>query len=168
MNIDQNGVVEETRRSKRVIDLVVILVLAIVVFIVATLFDILERIVAFSQQHENWEIDEIITVSIFLVVALAVFSLRRFRELKSSECELKQRYNDLQETQREIHQLRGIFPICASCKKIRDDQGFWHQVESYIRNHSEAEFSHGICPECMKKLYPDFVENDESDTNPSS
>jgi hypothetical protein len=51
--------------------------------------------------------------------------------------------------------LTGFLPICASCKKIRDDKGYWEQVEVYIRDHSEAEFSHGICPECMKKLYPD-------------
>ncbi len=45
-------------------------------------------------------------------------------------------------------------PICASCKKIRDDQGYWQQVEVYIRDHSDAEFSHGICPDCMAELYP--------------
>jgi hypothetical protein len=57
----------------------------------------------------------------------------------------------------EIRQLRGIMPICASCKKIRDDEGFWHQVEAYIGDHSEAEFTHGICPDCMHQLYPDFI-----------
>jgi hypothetical protein len=56
----------------------------------------------------------------------------------------------------EIRQLKGILPICASCKKIRDDKGYWNQIESYIRDHSEAEFSHGICPDCAKKLYPGF------------
>lgn len=60
----------------------------------------------------------------------------------------------------EIKTLRGIFPICASCKKIRDDKGYWNQIEAYIRDRSEAEFSHSICPECAKKLYPDlFDEN---------
>lgn len=51
--------------------------------------------------------------------------------------------------------LSGFLPICASCKKIRDDKGYWQQIESYIRDHSEAEFSHGICPDCAHKLYPD-------------
>ena len=55
-----------------------------------------------------------------------------------------------------ISTLRGLLPICANCKKIRDDEGYWHQVEVYLREHSEAEFTHGICPECMRKLYPDF------------
>lgn len=54
----------------------------------------------------------------------------------------------------ELKILRGILPICASCKKIRDDSGYWEQIESYIRNHSEAEFSHSLCPDCAKKLYP--------------
>jgi hypothetical protein len=56
----------------------------------------------------------------------------------------------------EVKILRGFIPICASCKKIRDDQGYWTQIEAYIRDHSEAEFSHSICPECAMKLYPDF------------
>jgi len=57
-----------------------------------------------------------------------------------------------------IKKLSGLLPICASCKKIRDDQGYWTQIESYIREHSEADFSHGICPSCIKKLYPDYID----------
>jgi len=52
-----------------------------------------------------------------------------------------------------------MLPICASCKKIRDDQGYWQQVESYIIQHSEAQFSHSICPECARKLYPEFYDD---------
>lgn len=62
---------------------------------------------------------------------------------------------------RRMKYLVGILPICASCKKIRDDEGHWHQIESYIRDRSEAEFSHGICPECSKKLYPEFQKDKE-------
>jgi len=51
-----------------------------------------------------------------------------------------------------------MFPICSSCKKIRDDKGYWNQIESYVRDHSEAEFSHSLCPDCVKKLYPDIAE----------
>lgn len=57
----------------------------------------------------------------------------------------------------EVKTLRGILPICSNCKKIRDDKGYWHQVEVYIQNHSDAEFSHGICKECAEKLYPNFT-----------
>ncbi len=66
--------------------------------------------------------------------------------------------NDFLVAQNEIKTLKGFLPICSSCKKIRDDKGYWNQIESYIREHSEAEFTHGICPECFKKLYPDFVD----------
>jgi hypothetical protein len=62
----------------------------------------------------------------------------------------------LQQALAQVKRLSGFLPICASCKKIRDDQGYWQQVEAYIRDHSEAEFSHGLCPECAKKLYPEL------------
>lgn len=55
-----------------------------------------------------------------------------------------------------VKKLSGLIPICASCKKIRDDNGYWNQIESYIRSRSDADFSHGICPECADKLYPDL------------
>lgn len=64
---------------------------------------------------------------------------------------------ELHQALAEIKTLSGLLPICASCKKIRDDKGYWNQIETYISTHSEAEFSHGICPECMKKLYPQFA-----------
>ncbi len=56
----------------------------------------------------------------------------------------------------QVKKLSGLLPICSHCKKIRDDKGYWNQIESYIYEHSEADFSHGICPECAKKHYPDF------------
>ncbi len=58
-----------------------------------------------------------------------------------------------------VKTLSGMLPICSSCKKIRDDRGYWNQIEFYIGEHSDAEFSHGICPDCMKKLYPEFDVN---------
>lgn len=64
----------------------------------------------------------------------------------------------LKEALTEVKTLSGFLPICASCKKIRDDKGYWNQIEAYIREHSEAEFSHGICPECARKLYPEFAD----------
>ncbi len=62
----------------------------------------------------------------------------------------------LQDALDNIKKLSGLLPICSSCKKIRDDKGYWNQIERYIAEHSEAEFSHGICPECVKKLYPQY------------
>ena len=59
-----------------------------------------------------------------------------------------------------IKQLQGMLPICSECKKIRDDKGYWNRIESYISRHSGVEFSHGICPDCAKKLYPELYEDE--------
>ena len=75
--------------------------------------------------------------------------------------------NALQKAFEEIRTLRGILPICSNCKKIRDAKGDWKQIESYIHEHSEADFSHGICPECMNELYPN-VKEDEDETTPGN
>lgn len=64
--------------------------------------------------------------------------------------------SNLEEAIGKIKQLEGILPICASCKKIRDKEGNWQQIEVYISEHSEADFTHGICHECTKKLYPNL------------
>jgi len=79
---------------------------------------------------------------------------------KKAEEEREKLLNKLQKALSEVKILRGFLPICAYCKKIRDDQGYWNQIESYIHKHSEAEFSHSICPECMKKHHPEY-ENDD-------
>ena len=60
-----------------------------------------------------------------------------------------------------VHTLRGLLPICAHCKKIRDDTGYWDQIETYIAHRSEAEFSHGICPECAREHFPDYLDEDD-------
>jgi len=65
----------------------------------------------------------------------------------------------LQDALDNVKILSGILPICSSCKKIRDDKGYWQQIESYIREHSEAQFSHGLCPDCLKKLYPNLTQD---------
>lgn len=74
---------------------------------------------------------------------------------RTLEQKVEERTAKLKESIAQIKVLSGLLPICASCKKIRDDQGYWKQIESYIRDHSEAKFSHGICPDCAKELYPE-------------
>jgi phosphoserine phosphatase RsbU/P len=73
---------------------------------------------------------------------------------KNRELELRRSNEELQQALKEVKVLRGLIPICASCKKIRNDGGFWQQLEEYLGEHSEAEFSHGLCQPCIKKLYP--------------
>ena len=69
--------------------------------------------------------------------------------------------SDLVEAKSEIKQLTGILPICSRCKKVRDDKGYWNQIEAYIRDHSEAEFSHSLCLECARELYPEIDIDEE-------
>lgn len=83
---------------------------------------------------------------------------------KEAELENQRLLAELREALDNVKVLRGFLPICASCKKIRDDKGYWNQIESYIRDHSDAEFSHGICPDCEAELYPDYFRKDMEDT----
>ncbi len=78
------------------------------------------------------------------------------RQLKQKIEEHEQTESELHETLKKVRTLTGLLPICSSCKKIRDDKGYWNQLEAFITEHSHAEFSHSICPECARKLYPDL------------
>ncbi|OGR07982.1 MAG: hypothetical protein A2511_06710 [Deltaproteobacteria bacterium RIFOXYD12_FULL_50_9] len=92
---------------------------------------------------------------------MLVRSIRYAIERKKIANEKEQAIVQLQEALAKVKLLSGFLPICCSCKKIRDDQGYWQQIEWYIKEHSEAEFSHGICPECTKKLYPELYDTSQ-------
>jgi PAS domain S-box-containing protein len=81
---------------------------------------------------------------------------RDITEQKKMEEEKEKLLSKLQDALTKVKLLSGFLPICVSCKKIRDDKGYWNQIESYIRDHSEADFTHGLCPDCANKIYPDF------------
>ena len=78
-------------------------------------------------------------------------------ERKQAEYERERLLSELREALSAVKTLKGLIPICASCKNIRDDEGYWKQIEFYLCEHSELEFTHGICPACLERLYPDFV-----------
>ncbi len=103
---------------------------------------------------ELWKVIANRSLALFAIWVVAILSVQR-----------RIIYEEKEKALQEIKILSGFLPICASCKKIRDDQGYWNQIEAYISNHSEAKFSHGICPDCAKKLYPEFnIYNDKADT----
>jgi CheY-like chemotaxis protein len=79
-------------------------------------------------------------------------------DLKLARDKQQQLINDLQKALDEIKTLSGLLPICSHCKKIRDDSGYWQSVEHYIAERSDAQFSHGICPDCMRQFYPKVAE----------
>lgn len=83
------------------------------------------------------------------------------RKLHAANQQLAEQVQQLTQAMQEIKTLQGIVPICASCKRIRDDAGYWNQVEDYVRDHTDATFSHGICPQCAKELYAQFLKPDE-------
>ncbi len=80
-------------------------------------------------------------------------------KLKNALLEQRKLIQELKEAVSRIQTLNGLLPMCANCKKIRDDKGYWNQVEQYLREHSNADFTHSICPDCVKKLYPKIQKN---------
>ena len=77
-------------------------------------------------------------------------------ERKRAELEREELIEDLKKALAEVKTLSGLLPICANCKKIRDDKGYWNQIEQYLYQHTGVEFSHGLCPDCRKELYGDL------------
>lgn len=117
----------------------------------------------------HFHLDHItITILMVLFVAVGIILITRMivkwnHSLKmeilkrtAAEAQKAEVVKELHQALSEVKVLCGFLPICASCKKIRDDKGYWNQIEVYIRNHSGAEFSHGLCPDCATKLYPDL------------
>ncbi|HMS82848.1 MAG TPA: response regulator [Nitrospira sp.] len=109
---------------------------------------------AFSAGAMDYINKPVKSIELLARVASALTLKKEIDCRKLREMELRRSNDELQQALREVKVLRGLIPICASCKKIRNDGGFWQQLEEYIGEHSEAEFSHGLCQPCLKKLYP--------------
>jgi len=103
-----------------------------------------------AEEDFTERLEYIITSSVFVCIALIIplwIITRDFSRLEKTTARLQEALDN-------IETLEGLLPICANCKNIRDDDGYWQQVEVYIRQHSKVNFSHSICPECAHKLYP--------------
>ena len=109
---------------------------------------------AFSAGAMDYISKPVNSVELLARVSSALTLKSEMDHRKSRELELRRSNEELQRALKEVKVLRGLIPICASCKKIRNDGGFWQQLEEYLGEHSEAEFSHGLCQPCIKKLYP--------------
>lgn len=92
---------------------------------------------------------------------LLVRSIQYAIQRKKNEAERERLIHELQAALAEVKRLSGLLPICASCKSIRNDQGYWQQIERYMGEHAEVQFSHGICPDCARKLYPELFGDQE-------
>lgn len=103
----------------------------------------------------------------FFFVAVIGYGLESSRDrfsdmLRREHTELMDEKANLEKAVKQIKTLHGLLPMCSSCKKIRDDSGYWKQIEAYLHEHSDARFSHGICPDCAKELYPDIEIYDDA------
>jgi hypothetical protein len=143
--------------KKRIYYLILLEIVIVLILTVAWEFWLEDFTYGFMNiDHEPEDLTErleyIITSSVFVMIALIIpiwIIIRDFSRLEKTTARLQEALDN-------IKTLEGLLPICANCKKIRDDEGYWQQAEVYIRNHSEVKISHGICPPCAKKLYPDL------------
>lgn len=153
------------QRRQRILTSFLILILIALLLVIEYHFP--ELVLEYSNRRNKF-LDNYITfcISVFIAVSIINYIMNGYqaerRKVQESYAKLKEQSNSLKVANEkleiailEVKHLSGLLPICASCKKIRDDKGYWNQIETYIKNHSEAEFSHGMCPECLDRTYGD-------------
>jgi PAS domain S-box-containing protein len=137
---------------------------------ISKLRELLEEILPQNTRFHGFEVEhdfEMIGKKIMLLNArrierksegrqLILLAIEDITDRKRAEKKREKLVKELQEALAKVKTLSGLLPICSSCKNIRDDEGYWNQIETYITGHSEAEFSHSICPDCAKKLYSEI------------
>ncbi|MFZ5798873.1 MAG: hypothetical protein ACYCYR_05775 [Desulfobulbaceae bacterium] len=113
---------------------------------------------------EMWKAVVNRAIALFVIWATAMLGMQQ----KITEEKRKKAVEEREKALAQVKILRGLLPICASCKKVRDDQGYWSQIETYIHEHSEAAFTHSLCPECVLRLYPEVqLEKELAASSPS-
>ncbi len=138
-------------KSNQKSDLLIVGLLAILAYFVSAKFDLHEHFDGFCDLYERFEIDELLMVALALIPTSMIYFWRRWQEIRQANRRLGSALS-------EIEHLRGIIPICCSCKKIRDDAGYWHEVETYFETHLDSSFTHGICNDCIQDIYPDLYQ----------
>jgi hypothetical protein len=150
MNPDSDLPVASASRRRVRNDVIVLVAGAIVAFFLLARFDAFERYAAWSRSHESMQLDELLTLAVIVAVALAVFAWRRWMDL-AREQKLRA------EAESSARRLEGMLPICSSCKRIREQDDLWTPVEQYFSVRIAADFTHGLCPECRERLYPELT-----------
>ena len=117
----------------------------------------------YLQSGKNWSVYVACIALSCMVSSVAVIRYRQamqklLAQVAEQRDKLSSRNAELVQAMEQVKRLSGMLPICSACKKVRDDKGYWRQIESYVQEHSEAEFTHGICPGCMRDLYPEYCE----------
>lgn len=119
---------------------------------------------SFFKRHEAtlWTIGLTAVLFLLILISVSLYLRNRNHRLEEMNRLLDER---VQQALSEVNTLNGLLPICAHCKKIRDDSGYWNRLETYIKKHSNAEFSHGLCPDCAAELYPTHFKKKEEETS---
>ena len=141
-------------------DAVVIVLLATIIYVASAFFDVINKVISWFMAHESLQLDEFTTVLIFLVIASVVFDWRRRNEVlqemqrrERAEAERDRLIPHLESALYDVQVLSKLLPICGECKKVRDDKGYWDEVELYLQAHFDMRITYGMCPECAKRLY---------------
>ncbi len=141
-------------------DFLVIAAGAVAVFAVSSAFDLFDKVIGWIYRHDTWQLDELFTVAIYLVFAMWAYGWRRHRELQEqvqrrerAEAEKARLIPELESVRADVAVLQKLIPVCSSCKRVRDDQGYWNRVEEYMKTSYHARFDTGMCPECARRIY---------------
>lgn len=141
-------------------DLITLIATAIGLLAASLWFDPVSRAVAWFYRHDNWKLDELFTFFFLMVLGLAWYSWRRWKELVQerrertrAEAEYRRLTQAFNEMLAELRTLHGLLRICERCKRVRDDTGYWIPLEAYIESNSKAKFFRGICPDCARTVY---------------
>ena len=148
------------KKSKAFSDLLIIALAAIGVFVISATFDIFNKVIEWIYRHDTWQLDEIFTVAIYLVFAIAFFAWRRYKELREQvrqreeiEAENARLIPELENTQADLTTLKRLLPLCSFCGRVREEHGNWSEVSVYLEEHLLMRLDDGICPECARKVY---------------
>jgi hypothetical protein len=144
------------KRNAALTEAALVVVLCAIVYMAASYADLLEQFFDFSREHESWNLDELAVVALLLMFYFISLATRKWRQATRANRQLELANLELKQAAHEIRQLQGIIPICAKCKNIRDDEGYWQKVEAYIRDRADVKFTHSLCPDCFVLLYPDL------------
>jgi hypothetical protein len=139
-------------------DTAVIILLGMAVFVLASTFDEVNLAISWIHLHDTRKLDELVTMGAFLVPALIVYGWRRQKELidqmrqrEKIEQERNALKPQLENVRADIRKLRELLPICSFCKRVREDEGYWSQVEEYMEAHFNKLPQHGLCPDCARR-----------------
>lgn len=148
------------KKSRAFYDLLVILFAGALVVALSSWFDMFQFVIDWIARHDTWQLDDILTTALFFAIAFAVYAWRRHRELlkevrqrKKAEAETARLGPLLESSRAEVSTLEKLLPVCSQCMRIREDEGYWIQVDRYMEVHYRTRLDGGLCPECARKRY---------------